>query len=213
MPPANLSRSITTRLDSIKKQYQRDLVPLKEQREALAREIAELKAVRDVFLEETTALNARNEELAQLSAQYSRRMVPIPETPSKNPESALYRHHHAQQSTSHLNTLSPSTTGYSTTSDETMDSKFLGARRMAETELPTPSKGKFIKWPGSKPKEAASPMAPSLSASESRGKGHLEHNFQQLSVLRFTRCDHCTEKMWGSQLRCMSTFFPVAVRA
>ena len=73
------------RLDNIKSQYQHDLVPLTQQREALQREIAELKAVRDVFLEETTTLNARNEELAQLSAQYTRKLEMTPETPQKQP--------------------------------------------------------------------------------------------------------------------------------
>ena len=34
----------------------------------------ELRTARDTFLEETTVLNARNEELAQLSAQYTRRI-------------------------------------------------------------------------------------------------------------------------------------------
>jgi chromosome segregation ATPase len=112
-PPSNLGRSLTTRLDTIKKQYQRDLIPLREERENLAREIAELKGVRDVFLEETTVLNARNEELAQLSAQYARRMVPIPETPQKPQPATPSRSQHAQQSSQLLNTLTPSATGSS----------------------------------------------------------------------------------------------------
>jgi hypothetical protein len=70
----NLSRSLTHKLDKLKTKYQQELTPLIQQQEGLTREIAELKAVRDVFLEETTVLNARNEELAQLSAQYVRRM-------------------------------------------------------------------------------------------------------------------------------------------
>ncbi|KAF6759983.1 hypothetical protein DFP72DRAFT_882886 [Ephemerocybe angulata] len=69
--PATLGRSLTKRLDNIRSQYSRDLIPLQKQREQLQREIVELRAVRDVFLEETASLNARNEELAALSAQYS----------------------------------------------------------------------------------------------------------------------------------------------
>lgn len=134
---------MTTRLDTIKKQYQRDLVPLKEERENLTREIVELKGVRDVFLEETTVLNARNEELAQLSAQYSRRMVAIPETPPKPQRSTPMR---AQPSSQYLNTISPSATGSSSASDEMHDAKLKVHR--VEVEAPTPSKGKFIKWPG-----------------------------------------------------------------
>jgi hypothetical protein len=29
-----------------------------------------------------------------------------------------------------------------------------------------------------------------------------DHAFQQVSVLRLARCDHCGDKLWGSQLRC-----------
>ncbi|EJU04405.1 RhoGAP-domain-containing protein [Dacryopinax primogenitus] len=29
------------------------------------------------------------------------------------------------------------------------------------------------------------------------------HNFQQHSILRLTRCEHCAEKMWGLHLRCI----------
>ncbi|KZO95564.1 RhoGAP-domain-containing protein [Calocera viscosa TUFC12733] len=29
------------------------------------------------------------------------------------------------------------------------------------------------------------------------------HNFQQHSILRLTRCEHCSEKMWGLHLRCV----------
>jgi hypothetical protein len=197
------------RLDNVRKQYQYELVPLTQQREILSREIAELKAVRDVFLEETTVLNARNEELAQLSAQYARRMDTVPETPSKVQTAPLTRslsrfqsRPHQQPPTFH-NSVSSSTIGSSTNGDETVDSKSAKAQK-SETEFPTPSsKGKFMKWPGSKPKEVASPMP--VSDSGNKGKAHLEHTFQQLSVLRFTRCDHCGDKMWGSQLRCSGT--------
>ncbi|KAJ7132834.1 hypothetical protein C8R43DRAFT_1206633, partial [Mycena crocata] len=203
-PPSNLGRSLTTRLDLIKKQYQRDLIPLKEERENLAREVVELKGVRDVFLEETTVLNARNEELAQLSAQYARRMVPIPETPQKSQHSTPMRN---QPSSQFLNTLSPSATGSSSASDETHDSRLRVQK--VETETATPSKGKFIKWPGSRAKESAAAPVPEPRQKE---KASVAHNFQQLSVLRFTRCDHCADKMWGSQLRCTTCSISVHVR-
>jgi hypothetical protein len=216
-PPSNLGRSLTTRLDTIKKQYQRDLIPLREERENLAREIAELKGVRDVFLEETTVLNARNEELAQLSAQYARRMVPIPETPQKPQPATPSRSQHAQQSSQHLNTLTPSATGSSSASDDTHESRF-------KVEAPTPSKGKGgFKWPGSRTRDAPRDVIltpavtpapePRQNAPEPRQQKAttFAHNFQQLSVLRFTRCDHCADKMWGSQLRCTSGSFDCLV--
>lgn len=177
-------------------------MPLTEEKESLSREIAELKAVRDVFLEETTVLNARNEELAQLSAVYARRIENHPETPVKNIQEASQ----PQQPQTSFDTprpqllapsLSSSTSGSSTGHDETQESRYMRNPR-SETDLHTPAKPKF-KWPGSRAKELVSP-SPTIEIS--RGKAHIEHNFQQLSVLRFTRCDHCGDKMWGSQLRC-----------
>lgn len=201
-PPSNLGRSFTVRLDKLKVQYQRELLPLTEQREALAREIQELKGVRDVFLEETTVLNARNEELAQLTNQYARRMETVPETPSKN--AGLYAPRVSEDRTRPALTQNPS---YSSTTsiDEAADLKYIKIPK-PEVDYHTPSKAKFIKWPGSRAKEPApSPAPSSLGSSESsKPKVYLEHNFQQLSVLRFARCDHCGDKMWGSQLKCTS---------
>ncbi|KAF7315358.1 Signal transducer [Mycena indigotica] len=204
--PKNLGRSLTMRLDSIKKQYQRDLIPLKEERESLAREIMELKGVRDVFLEETTVLNARNEELAQLSAQYARRMVPVPETPSKTPQSTPFRPQHSTQHSAHLLTMMTPQAAASTSS---LDNLKVQVR--PDLDAPTPSKGRQVfKWPGSRTKEPSAALPP--PPEPPKPKPQTAHNFQQLSVLRFTRCDHCGDKMWGSQLRCTSCNISVHVR-
>lgn len=208
-----LGRSLTKRLDNIRNQYQKDLIPLTQQRETLTREIAELKAVRDVFLEETSVLNARNEELAQLSAVYTRRMDTVHESPLKdddNSNRASFDKSRGQfQSTTPLApSLSSSTSGSSTVYDETIDPRFFRAPK-TDVDLHTPAKGKFMKWPGSKVKDVVSP---SPGTETSKGKAHLEHNFQQLSVLRFTRCDHCGDKMWGSQLRCTICSTSIHVR-
>ncbi|KAJ4476842.1 hypothetical protein C8J55DRAFT_515881 [Lentinula edodes] len=217
-PPANLSRSLTKRLDNLKSQYQRDLVPLTQQREALTREVMELKAARDVFLEETTVLNARNEELAQLSAQYSRRAAMAPpnapsnsngtETPSKNigpmivetPVRIDSRNIQQQQTPQQTHQLS----AYSSVEE-------FDARKTKVEETHTPSRGpvKVFKW-GSRAKEVSAPIAQSVT--EKVKIGHMEHSFQPLSLLRFTRCDHCGEKMWGSQLRCMGCSISVHTR-
>ncbi|KAJ4468172.1 signal transducer [Lentinula aciculospora] len=218
--PANLNRTLTKRLDNLKSQYQRELVPLNQQREALSREIMELKAARDVFLEETTVLNARNEELAQLSAQYSRRvamappLVPStsngPETPSKisgptiieTPVRTDSRNAQLlQQQIPHQ----PHQMMVSSTEE-------LEARKMIRAEeTHTPSRGpaKVFKW-GSRAKEVSAPIP--QSGAEKVKAGHMEHSFQPLSLLRFTRCDHCGEKMWGSQLRCMGCSISVHTR-
>ncbi|GLB37138.1 putative protein kinase C conserved region 1 (C1) domains (Cysteine-rich domains) [Lyophyllum shimeji] len=212
-PPSNLGRSLTKRLDSLKNQYKRELVPLTRERESLQREIAELKAVRDVFLEETTVLNARNEELAQLSAAYSRRMETVPEHHTNgyvDVGRASFDHGRAQaqyqqQAFPVPPSLSSSTSGSSTLHDDTtMDIRHLRVQK-PDNEQHTPSKPKFMKW-GHKAKDIVAP-----SASVDRKAG-LEHNFQQLSILRFTRCDHCGDKMWGSQLRCTVCSTSIHVR-
>ncbi|KAL0575599.1 Rho-type gtpase-activating protein [Marasmius crinis-equi] len=247
-PANNLSRSLTKRLDNLKGQYQRELVPLNQQREALTREIAELKAARDIFLEETTVLNARNEELAQLSAQYARRMAAAPpEAPSKSQESRSQEQKPIEESSKEKTRPPPITIQHSSHTKFTQPiapphpqpsiSQPLQVQQpvqqpihshlappppaqlnlpQANDELPeprgkdgTPSKGpRFgMKW-GSRSKD---PII-SHSHSDNKMKGKLEHNFQPLSLLRFTRCDHCGDKMWGSQLRCASCNISVHTR-
>ena len=180
----------------------------RSQKEALSREIAELKAVRDAFLEETTVLNARNEELAQLSAVYTRRVENATESPARMLQDSI--RHSADNTRSQLHypnliapSLSSSTSGSSAICDESSDSRFIKTSK--SEELHTPVKPKF-KWPGTKAKELVSLT---FNAESNKGKAQLEHNFQQLSVLRFTRCDHCSDKMWGSQLRCTGKFVPL----
>lgn len=194
------------RLDNIKTQYQRELVSLTQQRETLAREITELQAIRDMFLEETTVLNARNEELAQLSAVYARRVDSVPEISYSNSDVSMRgsldkTRSQAQHQQTLLQSLSSSTTSSITIHEDTPDSRYHKVQK-AESEAHTPSKGKFMKWPGSKAKEV-------FSSSTGPSKARLEHNFQQLSILRFTRCDHCGDKMWGSQLRCTGISFTI----
>ncbi|KAF9452345.1 RhoGAP-domain-containing protein [Macrolepiota fuliginosa MF-IS2] len=213
-PAVNLGRSITKRLDTLKRQYQRELVPLTEERETLAREIAELKAIRDMFLEETTALNARNEELAQLSHIYSRRLEAIPEAPLKQGQSGPGSRPSFERpkAPGHISgqslapSLSASTSGSSTLTVHDDSDRYMKPPK-SDVDMHTPRKLKWI--PSNKPKAAASPASVHDSH---RSKGHLEHHFQQVSVLRFTRCDHCGDKLWGSQLRCTICHVSIHVR-
>ncbi|KIY74283.1 RhoGAP-domain-containing protein [Cylindrobasidium torrendii FP15055 ss-10] len=209
--PNTLNRSLTMRLDNLRSQYQQELMPLSAQREALSREIAELKAVRDVFLEETTVLNARNEELAQLSTQYARRVDSLPEArkvePAPRPSTDRPRPQIPPPQPIAVplpaqSVFSSSTTLNSDDSSDRLMPKY--SKSDAELANSTPSKGKFMKW-GSRPKEGPTAM-------DGRSKSNAEHNFQQLSILRFTRCDHCGDKMWGSQLRCTGCSVSVHVR-
>ncbi|KAJ3713293.1 hypothetical protein C8R42DRAFT_684717 [Lentinula raphanica] len=221
-PPTNLSRSLTKRLDNLKSQYERELLPLTQEREALTREVKELKAARDVFLEETTALNARNEELAQLSTQYSRRMALVPplaastsngletlpknngpiiiETPVRtDSRNAVIQQPQQQQPQQVMIATHPS-------SDELDVRKIV---RVEEAHTPSRGHAKVFKW-GSRAKEA--PVAIPQGGAEKMKIGHPEHSFQPMSLLRFTRCDHCGEKMWGAQLRCMGCNISVHTR-
>jgi hypothetical protein len=215
VPAAKLSRSLTMRLDNIKTQYQHELVPLTRQRDTLNREILDLKATRDMFLEETTALNARNEELAQLSAQYARRMDSsnIPDAPP------TYRHEHhpppherksssfdrnhtqrSEQAPGVQPSFSTSTASSTTLSDESSVAHSRNHRIPPDMGSPVSRPGKF-KWKASKPRDPSS-----AAVVDHKPTGRIEHTFQQLSVLRLTRCDHCGDKMWGSQLRCTGKY-------
>lgn len=190
---ARLSRALSIRFDSIKNQYQGELLPLTAQKEALYREITELKASRDAFLEETTMLNARNEELAQLNAQYMRRM----ETMSDN--SHEYEKRDTSLDKSRPANLTASVTSSTTFSDE---SGMVKVTKPDASEMqPIPVVKKAFGW-GSKARtqgnnrDHGGPEPP-------KAKPRAEHTFQQVSALRPVRCEHCGDKMWGSLLRCM----------
>jgi hypothetical protein len=207
-----LGRSLTMRLDNIKLQYHNELLPMTQQREALFREVAELKSVRDVFLEETTALNARNEELAKLSAMYARRIDAAGSEPARQSVSPTPKQSNsfdkARPQPHPLAAMLYAPSGSSSTiSEDPNEARY--AKSHKESDI-TNLKPKFMKWPGSKTKEAVakdvvlSSTSSVTSTDTARSKPFLEHAFQHLSVLRFTRCDHCGDKMWGSQLRCSS---------
>lgn len=197
------------RFDNIKNKYQTELVPLTEQREALLREITELKASRDAFLEETTALNARNEELAQLNAQYVRRIEAAGlDSTSAKPETASVDggFDRARQITNLSSSVTSSTVALS--EEGSMEaSKFVKISKPESIDLhvqPSKMGGKFLKWPGHKTTKENVP--PTTWNDPPRTAGRKEHLFQQVSVLRVARCDHCGDKMWGSQYRCSSAY-------
>ncbi|TFK53665.1 RhoGAP-domain-containing protein [Heliocybe sulcata] len=193
---APISRTLSVRFDNIKSQYARELVPLNEQKETLNREVAELKALREQFLEETASLSARNEELAQLHHQYIRQMesagmdsTMAPVARKKSGSFDIQR--------SIPGTMTTSITASSTLSDDSLVK--INKADIPEVPQSTLKPGKF-KWPGTKTsKEMIS--APS-QAEATRPRGRMEHNFLPLNALRFARCDHCGDKMFGSQHRC-----------
>ncbi|KAF8514156.1 hypothetical protein JB92DRAFT_2920340 [Gautieria morchelliformis] len=197
-----LQRSLTSRFDGLKAQYKRELEPLVQQRDALMREIHELKEERNICLEETTALNARNEELADLNSRTTQiesgARGPAPSAWSPMPASM------GPPAQLHTPSTPKSAAMLAALPSSGLTSAMLSASVGASTVLPdereepkaTPTDKK--KW--FKPsREAIKLMSDGPPVPE---KEFLRHNFQQLTVLRFARCDHCGDKMWGTQLRC-----------
>jgi hypothetical protein len=223
-----LSRSLTTRLESLKSQYRRELEPLTEKRESLQREISELKQARDAFLEEVTALNARNEELAELSRNTERKLEQLrnatPERPPKVPQKGPYTANSSFSTMSSSPTPSQSfMSGGSTSTVSTMgtayddrdrdDARFVKVSRAdyvdATNAAPAKARNKGLLWNTKRPQlSAVQERGPAMNGGNAneRPRNNFEHSFQQISVLRVARCDCCNDKMWGSQLRCSSKF-------
>ena len=206
----SLSRSLTMRLETLKSQYQHDLIPLTDERGSLLREIAELKAARDTFLEETTMLNARNEELAQLHAIYIRRTenaAPIPEPlPAIKEKPSQQFDRPATAPSTVLQPSNAANAGGLTADDSVDSSPFVKVQKPTPAEMmaepPGTLRGKF-KWLGNNKETGSTPLVTTPVVDEKKGRiNKLLHSFQQVSVLRVTRCDHCGDKLWGSQARC-----------
>lgn len=201
----NISSSLSTRLDDLKAQYQGELVSLTDERESLLREIAELKSARDVFLEETTMLNARNEELAQLNAHYMRRI----EAASSEPPQ-LARENQSLERQRPTPMLPPSHTAnssFGTSTDESADSTKYA--RVLQKPPPNDAALRVFKWRGNTKEAAATTSTGSDGANE---KSWLRHAFQHVNVLRLTKCDHCGDKLWGSQVRCQGCHMSIHPR-
>ena len=204
-----LSQSLTNRLDTIKEQYREELEPLTAQREALQREIAELRETREQFLEESAALAAKNEELAELNAQLSRQAEQLQDSLSRNRGPTIFNRVRTHPSGSpSLSSLATSTTLHEVPEE---------TARVVKVTKPEPieaAPARRFKWY----KSSKGPDMSSVSASISKPlnlppnrniqrpsteMGLRDHQFQQHSTMRFTRCELCQEKMWGLQeVRC-----------
>ncbi|CAE6443437.1 unnamed protein product [Rhizoctonia solani] len=230
--------SLEARLENLRKQYRKDLEGLKLQREGLVKEITELKEHRDIFLEETTALNARNEELAELNSQIQRQVEqqlassgrpPLPRMDSTSntvptqlslgtvgslkefgAKSRQVGNGLPNASVSSMGTAataSTSTISIPEDRDRERDSREDVKRTQEHPTSSSSAKGGF-KWLKGKPAQGSKSAAASANAQAERPKGFKEHNFVQQTVLRFTRCDQCGDKMWGGMhMRCSNCNF------
>lgn len=147
-------------------------------------------------------LNLRNEELAQLTQQYLRRMeaADVSATPAKR-----------EKSSQSLDKPRPPQYNGSVSTSTLNDEVEPKAIRMGKPDASEPPASsfrppKFLKWHGKASREhlakepAINIVPPEMAPSKSRP--FKEHVFQQFSALRFARCDHCGDKMWGGHLRC-----------
>ncbi|KAH7339438.1 hypothetical protein B0J17DRAFT_570370 [Rhizoctonia solani] len=192
--------SLESRLESLRKQYRKDLEGLKLQREGLVKEITELKEHRDIFLEETTALNARNEELAELNSQIQRQVEQQLAGSGRPPLSRMDSSSNAVPTQLSLGTVPPSLKEFGAKSRQAGNANGNGVQKPATSS--SSAKGGF-KWLKGKPANGSKSTAASANAQSERPKGFKEHNFVQQTVLRFTRCDQCGDKMWGGMhMRC-----------
>ncbi|KAK4687927.1 Rho-type GTPase-activating protein 1/2, partial [Tremellales sp. Uapishka_1] len=207
----SLGQSLTQRLDTIKEQYREELEPLTAQREALQREITDLRESREQFLEESTALAAKNEELAELNAQLSRQAESIQDSLARQRAPTIFNKGRSHPSGS------PSLSSLATSA--TLQEVPEETARVVKVTKPEPieaAPARRFKWY----KSSKGPEQSSVSASISKPlalppdknrnrpateMGIREHNFQQHSTMRFTRCELCQDKMWGLQeVRCAS---------
>jgi hypothetical protein len=204
-----MDQSLTSRLDTIKEQYREELEPLTAQREALIREIAELKESRDLVLEESSSLAAKNEDLAELNAQLNRQAEAMQDSLSRQRPPTIFGKSRGHPSGSpSLSSLATSATLHEAPEETARVVKVSKPESLMEA---APRKFKWYK--SSKGPETVTssasiskPLGLPMDRNRNRPSmdtGVREHVFQQHSTMRFTRCEHCNDKMWGLQeLRC-----------
>ncbi|KIJ49481.1 hypothetical protein M422DRAFT_160632, partial [Sphaerobolus stellatus SS14] len=216
-----IQRSLTKRFDSLKAQYRKDLEPLVQQKERLLREINELKDERNICLEAATALNERNEKLAALATQMTWQVESAPRPPLNHASSYGQGQSSAATAAANLGgsvgrkpiqisgpiLQRPSTPNpkisLPTNLLQTPQPQTQGSTDEHDNKVPLSSRKLF---PAKKEGRAEKDGKELLGVSGSGGGGMLTapggHNFQLNTMLRLAKCDHCGDKMWGTQLRC-----------
>jgi hypothetical protein len=222
---------LTNRFDNIRIKYRSEIEPLFEQREMLLRELNELKMAKEKSLEEATRLTVQNESLQELNVKMQHQhdtlqSVMKPRPPEKRSKGSGGSGLSNPPSTSTLHSVTTSGT-WNTLLEAQHEAKY-GKGAKSDTEsTPATALRKFGWFKGGSGKDSSPgpsrdvphkelpvpplprlpPRAPSppVVVEKAKAPTALVHNFQQQGILRAARCDHCTDKMWGSQLRCTST--------
>ena len=264
---ANVSRALSSRLDYTKTQYRRELEPLQLKLERLNSEIIELREARSIFVEETSALNNRNDQMADLNALIAQEIQNvIRDGAAANPQLAQLIQDAAMLSSQAVsssklasvavarprkvdareraknspsmasfgtsNTLGAgSTNTYYESADEfggrpsgSTVNTFNGRAHKMENSEPASVQKKTFKWfgpggartaggPGGIPsgteKPATSISTEKVNAPTEKARQHV---FVGTNILRISRCDHCSEKLWGAALRCTSEYYVRSMR-
>jgi hypothetical protein len=176
---------------------------LSDERESLLREVAELQIARNVFLEETTMLNVRNEELAHLNAHYMRRIELAASSEPLPPvrENQSFERHRPVRPLQPSHTVNAS---IGLSSDESHESaKYVKVQQVQQKSTTGDTALRVFKWRGNHKEGSTASLAALDGPNE---KSWLKHAFQNVSVLRLSKCDHCSEKLWGSQARCQGMY-------
>lgn len=213
---ATLTRSITNKLNTLKDKYRSELEPLTAEKQVLKREISDLRDTRNLYLEESVALSTKNEELMDLNTRLSKQTEAMQDLLNR-----AHRPPHLRNTRQHISG-SPSMSSIPTsgTLHELPEDMLKGIKAMKIEPLETaPAARRFKnKWyKSSKGPEiqhmASVSISKPLTASTEKIKPRpshdpaiREHVFQPHSILRFCKCEHCGDKMWGLQEhRCAGT--------
>lgn len=207
-----MARSLTKRLNTVKEQYKTQLQPLTLEHERLSREIAELRGTRDLYLEEAAALSAKNDELAELNTRLTKQTESMqdglarPRAPSAYMRPGVKHHISGSPSLSSIAT--------SATLHEMPDENFRQIRNGRADPIDAAPAARRFKWykssKGPEPSGLSNSISRPLALPPDKNKtrpsndpGVREHVFQPTSILRFSKCEHCGDKMWGLQeVRC-----------
>ncbi|KAK4704808.1 hypothetical protein P7C70_g1404, partial [Phenoliferia sp. Uapishka_3] len=217
----DMERSLNARLEAVKAKHRREIGTLVAERDALRQEIAELRQTREIFAEESTALNLQNSNLADLNAEAARQLDLVREAAVQahsqhNLLDAGKRSGHHQ----HSGSTSSVTLVQRTTANATKIPAFSPAyfddgenqHRNGRGDHEPRSVAKKFGWGKGKQEQvrphhnsgsSTSKALPSPRPNGTIEPAHRSHSFQQTSILRPVRCEFCSDKMWGlNEVRC-----------
>lgn len=209
---ATVARSLTKRLNTVKEQYKSQLQPLTLEHEKLNREITELRETRDLYIEEAAALSAKNDELAELNTRLTKQTETMQDNLARPRAPSAYM----RPGIKHHISGSPSLSSIATTATlhETPDESFRQQRNGRTDPIDAAPAARRFKWykssKGPEPSGLSNSISRPLALPPDKSKtrpsadpGVREHVFQPTSILRFSKCEHCGDKMWVLQeVRC-----------